>query len=92
MLALLTTAMWAMVNDGMLVLLALVLAFQGFRKRGSDTTPDWNIVLEFAGLIVALSLLCLDPAARESLTRGAWGLSDSASASRNLSWSDPKCR
>ena len=61
MLALLTTAMWAMVHDGMLVLLALVLAFQGFRKRGSDTTPDWNIALEFAGLIVALALLCLIP-------------------------------
>jgi Zn-dependent protease len=61
MLALLTTAMWVMVNDGMLILLALVLAFQGFRKRGNETAPDWNIMLEFAGLIVALSLLCWIP-------------------------------
>ncbi len=61
MLALLTTAMWAMVNDGMLILLALVLAFQGFRKRGGEAAPDWNVMVEFAGLIVALSLLCLIP-------------------------------
>jgi Zn-dependent protease len=61
MLAVLTTAMWLVVDDGLLILLALVLAFQGFRKRGDQAEPDWNIMIEFAGLIVALSLLCLIP-------------------------------
>jgi hypothetical protein len=48
------------VEDGMLVLLALVLAFRGYTKR-DNPEPDWSGLIEFAGLIVTLSLLCLIP-------------------------------
>jgi Zn-dependent protease len=61
MLAMLATAMWVMVNDGMLILLALVLAFQATRKPRDGIVPDGSIMIEFSGLIVALSLLCLIP-------------------------------
>ena len=61
MLAILTTLMWVAVDDGMLILLALVLAYQAIRKPREGIAPDWPVMLQFAGLIVALSLLCLIP-------------------------------
>ncbi len=60
MLALLTAAMWLVASDGLLVLIALLLAFRAYTKR-DDPKPDWPGFLQFSGLIVALSLLCLIP-------------------------------
>src|SRR4029077_10261085 len=60
MLALLSAAMWMAVEDGMWVLLPLVLAFRAYTKR-DQPDPDWPGLMQFAGLIVALSLLCLIP-------------------------------
>jgi len=60
MLALLTATMWMVTEDGMLVLVALVMAFRASTKRESPE-PDWSGFIEFAGLIVTLSLLCLIP-------------------------------
>jgi Zn-dependent protease len=60
-LALLSIVMWMLVSDGMLILLALVLAFRAYTKRGEEPEPDWNGMVQFSGLIVALSLLCLIP-------------------------------
>ena len=64
MLALLSAAMWMVVEDGMLVLVALVLAFRGYTKRESPE-PDWPGFMQFSGLIVTLSLLCLIPLPRQ---------------------------
>jgi Zn-dependent protease len=63
MLAVLSAAMWMAVEDGMLVLLTLALAFRAYTKR-DDPEPDWTGLLQFAGLIVTLSLLCLIPLPR----------------------------
>ena len=60
MLAVLSAVMWMAVEDGMLVLLTLALAFRAYTKR-DDPEPDWTGLLQFAGLIVTLSLLCLIP-------------------------------
>lgn len=60
MLALLSAAMWMAVEDGMLVLLTLLLAFRAYTKR-DQPEPDWPGLMQFAGLIVVLSLLCLIP-------------------------------
>jgi len=60
MLAVLSASMWMAVEDGMLVLLTLALAFRAYTKR-DDPEPDWTGLLQFAGLIVTLSLLCLIP-------------------------------
>ncbi len=60
MLAVLSAAMWVAVEDGMLVLLTLALAFRAYTKR-DDPEPDWTGLMQFAGLIVTLSLLCLIP-------------------------------
>jgi Zn-dependent protease len=59
-LALLAAGMWMVVEDGMLVLVALVMAFRASTKRESPE-PDWSGFIQFAGLIVTLSLLCLIP-------------------------------
>ena len=61
MLAVLAAGMWMVVNDGMLVLLALVLAFRAYTVRGEEPESDWTGMAQFSGLIVALSLLCLIP-------------------------------
>jgi Zn-dependent protease len=65
MLAFLSAVMWMVVEDGMLILLALVLAFRATLKRREPEPdpdePDWTGMAQFAGLIVALSLLCLIP-------------------------------
>jgi Zn-dependent protease len=63
MLAGLTALMWAAVDDGMLLLLALVLGYQAIRKPKQGLEPDWPVMIEFSGLIVALSMLCLIPIA-----------------------------
>jgi Zn-dependent protease len=63
MLAGLSALMWAAVDDGMLLLLALVLGYQAIRKPKQGLEPDWPVMIEFSGLIVALSLLCLIPIA-----------------------------
>lgn len=60
MLAVLSAAMWMIVEDGMLVLLALVLALRACTKH-DEPEPDWTGLMQFAGLIVTLSLLCLLP-------------------------------
>ncbi|HVP45914.1 MAG TPA: site-2 protease family protein [Bryobacteraceae bacterium] len=60
LLALLAAAMWMFVEDGMLALAALLLAFRAATKRESPE-PDWRGMIQFAGLIVTLSLLCLIP-------------------------------
>jgi Zn-dependent protease len=60
MLALLAAVMWMVVEDGMLMLVALVMAFRAYTKRDSRE-PDWTGMIQFAGLIVTLSLLCLIP-------------------------------
>lgn len=60
LLALLSAAMWMVVEDGMLVLVALLMAFRAYTKRDSPA-PDWTGMIQFAGLIVTLSLLCLIP-------------------------------
>jgi Zn-dependent protease len=60
-LAAVAMLMWAAVSDGMLILVALVLAYQATRKPSQGIEPDWPITLQFSGLIVALSLLCLIP-------------------------------
>ena len=57
----LATAMWMVVSDGMLVLLALVLAFRAYTRKEEDPESDWTGMAQFSGLIVALSLLCLIP-------------------------------
>jgi Zn-dependent protease len=63
MLAVLSAAMWMAVEDGMLVLLTLALVFRAYTKR-DDPDPDWTGLMQFAGLIVTLSLLCLIPMPR----------------------------
>jgi len=60
MLAVLSAVMWMAVEDGMLVLVTLALAFRAYTKR-DDPEPDWTGLMQFAGLIVTLSLLCLIP-------------------------------
>jgi Zn-dependent protease len=60
MLAVLSAAMWMAVEDGMLVLLTLTLAFRAYTKR-DDPEPDWSGLMQFSGLIITLSLLCLIP-------------------------------
>ena len=52
--------MWMAVEDGMPVLLTLLLAFRAYTKR-DQPEPDWPGLMQFAGLIVVLSLLCLIP-------------------------------
>jgi Zn-dependent protease len=61
MLALLSAAMWMMVSDGMLLLLALVLGFRAFTRRGEAPPSDWTGFTQFAGLIAVLALLCRIP-------------------------------
>jgi Zn-dependent protease len=61
LLALISVGMWLVVEDGMLILLALVLAFRGYTKRDAQPEPDWSGFAQFSGLIVAFSLLCLIP-------------------------------
>ena len=63
MLAVVSAAMWMAVEDGMLVLLTLALAFRAYTKR-DDPEPDWAGLMQFCGLIVTLSLLCLIPMPR----------------------------
>jgi Zn-dependent protease len=60
MLAVLSAAMWMAVEDGMLVLLTLLLAYRAYTKR-DNPEPDWTGLIQFAGLIITLSLLCLIP-------------------------------
>jgi Zn-dependent protease len=60
MLALLTVGIWAMVSDGMLLLIAALLVVRAMRKP-EDSDGDWPGFLQFAGLIVALGMLCLIP-------------------------------
>ena len=60
MLAVLAGVMWMVAKDGMLVLVALGLAFRAATRRNSSE-PDWTGMIQFAGLIVTLSLLCLIP-------------------------------
>src|SRR5262249_52235521 len=53
MLAFLTAVMWMVVEDGMLILLALVLAFRAITKRDADRSEeDWTGMFQFSGLIV----------------------------------------
>lgn len=63
MLAVVSAAMWMVVEDGMLVLLTLALAFRAYTKR-NEPEPDWVGLMQFSGLIVTLSLLCLIPLPR----------------------------
>ena len=65
MLAVLAAGMWLAVSDGLLILIAILLAVRASMKRGEpqpgDPKPDWIGWMQFSGLIVALSLLCLIP-------------------------------
>ncbi len=60
MLAFLSAAMWMVVEEGMLILLALGLAYRAY-TRHDQADPDWTGLLQFCGLIVSLSMLCLIP-------------------------------
>jgi Zn-dependent protease len=60
MLALVSAGMWMVVEDGMLVLVTLVMVYRAYTRR-ETTEPDWAGWMQFAGLIVTLSLLCLIP-------------------------------
>jgi ABC-type polysaccharide transport system permease subunit len=59
LLALISAAMWLVSEDGMLIILALVLAFRAYTKREVPPESDWAGFAQFSGLIVAFSLLCL---------------------------------
>lgn len=61
MLALLAAALWMVVKDGLVLLIALLLAFRASTRRDETGDPDWTGMLQFSGLIVALGLLCLIP-------------------------------
>jgi hypothetical protein len=52
--------MWLLVHDGLLLLVAILLAFRAWSKR-DETMPDWTGMIQFAGLIVALALFSLIP-------------------------------
>jgi len=63
MLAALTALMWMATSEGLLLLLAILLAFRAATKH--DNPPDdWVGLAQFAGLIVALALFCLIPIPR----------------------------
>ncbi len=59
-LAVLTVGMWFLVKDGFLILIAALLAYRAFTKR-DDETQDWTGMIQFSGLIIALSLFSLIP-------------------------------
>ncbi|HCC57288.1 MAG TPA: site-2 protease family protein [Solibacterales bacterium] len=51
---------WLVSREGMLIILALALAYRAYSKH-DDTEPDWNGCGQFAGLIAALTLLSMLP-------------------------------
>jgi len=59
-LALLAAGMFWLVRDGLLILIAVLLAYRAWTKR-EEATPDWTGMIQFAGLIIALSLFSLVP-------------------------------
>jgi len=59
-LALLTGGMFWLVRDRFLILIALLLAYRAWTKR-DQASPDWTGMIQFAGLIIALSLFSLIP-------------------------------
>lgn len=61
MLALLSAGMWLLTKDGLLILIAILLAFRASTKREEPAREDWPGFIQFAGLIVALAMLCLIP-------------------------------
>jgi Zn-dependent protease len=60
MLALLTGGMFWLVRDRFLILIAVLLAYRAWTKR-DQASPDWTGMIQFAGLIIALSLFSLIP-------------------------------
>jgi len=63
MLALLAALMWALVSDSLPMIIAALLALRAIATHESDgpAEDDWTGFAQFAGLIVALCLLCLIP-------------------------------
>ena len=60
-LAALTGGLWYFTKEGLLILIGLLLAFRAFTKRDQPAETDWTGFIQFAGLLAALSLLCLIP-------------------------------
>jgi Zn-dependent protease len=60
-LAALTGGLWYFTKEGLLILIGLLMVFRAFTKRDEPTEVDWIGFMQFAGLLVALSLLCLIP-------------------------------
>jgi Zn-dependent protease len=60
----LTAALWFFTREGMLIVIGALMAFRAFTKRQEPSASDWTGFLQFAGLLIALSLLCLIPMPR----------------------------
>lgn len=60
-LAILTGALWFFTNEGLLILVGVLLAFRAATKKDEPAESDWTGFLQFAGLLIVLALLCLIP-------------------------------
>jgi len=63
MLTVTAAGCWFVFQEGMVLLVALVLAFRAYTKRDVPEDEDWSGFAQFAGLIVAFSLLAQIPGA-----------------------------